>query len=77
MQLPGWMTFLLIKGRPHEKTLILASPQIYYFPGRHFGRESNMLTRSSWLNCALRDDEALYWVSLVQQWLVLGGTESV
>ena len=22
------------------------------------------LTRSSWLNCALRDDEAVYWVSL-------------
>ena len=21
-------------------------------------------TRSSWLNCALRDDEALYWVSI-------------
>ena len=62
MQLPGWMTFLLIKGRPHEKTLILASPQIYYFPGRHFGRESNMLTRSSWLSCALRDDEAVYWL---------------
>ena len=23
-----------------------------------------MTTRSSWLNCALRDDEAVYWVSL-------------
>ena len=23
-----------------------------------------MLTRSSWLNCALRDDEAVYWVSI-------------
>ena len=34
-------------------------------------------TGSSWLNCALQDDEAVYWVSLVQQWLVLGGTESV
>ena len=21
-------------------------------------------TRSSWLNCALRDDEAVYWVSI-------------
>ena len=21
-------------------------------------------TRSSWLNCALRDDEAMYWLSL-------------
>ena len=23
-----------------------------------------ILTRSSWLNCALRDDEAVYWVSI-------------
>ena len=22
------------------------------------------LTRSSWLNCALRDDETVYWVSI-------------
>ena len=29
------------------------------------------LTRSSWLNCALRDDEAVYWVSIGQHWLVL------
>ena len=33
-------------------------------------------TRSSWLNCALRGDEAVYWVGIGQQWLVLGGTES-
>ena len=24
-------------------------------------------TRSSWLNCALRGDEAVYWVSIGQQ----------
>ena len=24
----------------------------------------NNKTRSSWLNCALRDDEAVYWVSI-------------
>ena len=23
-----------------------------------------VFTRSSWLNCALRDDEAVYWVSV-------------
>ena len=22
------------------------------------------ITRSSWLNCALRDDEAVYWVNI-------------
>ena len=30
-----------------------------------------MITRSSSINFALRDDEALYWVRLVQQWMVL------
>ena len=25
---------------------------------------SQLETRSSWLNCALRDDEAVYWVSI-------------
>ena len=34
-------------------------------------------TRSSWLNCSLRGDEAVYWVSIGQQSLVLGGTEPV
>ena len=34
-------------------------------------------TRSSWLNCALRGEKAVYWISMVQQWSVLGGTESV
>ena len=31
-------------------------------------------TRSSWFNCALRGDEAVYWVSIGQQWLVYSGT---
>ena len=30
-----------------------------------------------WLNCALRVDEAIYWIGIGHQWLVLGGTESV
>ena len=25
---------------------------------------NKLKTRSSWLNCALRDDEAVYWVSI-------------
>ena len=33
--------------------------------------------RSCWLNCALPGDEAVYWVSLGQQWLVLGDTDAV
>ena len=34
-------------------------------------------TRSGLLNCKLRGDEAEYWASKGQQWLVLGGTQSV
>ena len=30
------------------------------------GEPKNMTTRSSWFNCALRDDEAVYWVSIGQ-----------
>ena len=30
-------------------------------------KETPMETRSSWLNCALRDDEAVYWVSKVYE----------
>ena len=29
-----------------------------------FTQETLDRTRSSWLNCALRDDEAVYWVSV-------------
>ena len=32
--------------------------------------------RSSWLNCALRGDEAVYWLSIGQQCLLLDGTLS-
>ena len=31
-------------------------------------------TTPSWLDCAIRGDEAVFWVSMGQQWLVLGGT---
>ena len=30
----------------------------------YFHLENIISTRSSWLNCALRDDEAVYWVSI-------------
>ena len=33
--------------------------------------------RSSWINYALRGDEAVYWVNIGQQYLVLGCNESV
>ena len=33
-------------------------------------------TRSSWLNCALRDDEAVFWVSIGQKQMVIDDTGS-
>ena len=27
-------------------------------------KETGVATKSSWLNCSLRDDEAVYWVSI-------------
>jgi len=36
-----------------------------------------MKTRSSWLNCALRDDEAVYWVCMRRYQLVFDDTGSV
>ena len=33
-------------------------------PSRLMPYQNIMQTRSSWLNCALRDDEAVYWVSI-------------
>ena len=41
------------------------------------GKETQAQTRSSWLNCALRGDEAVYWGIKGQQQFVCGGTESV
>ena len=36
------------------------------------------VTRSSWLNCALRDDEAVCWVIIGHSWqLVIDDTGSV
>ena len=32
--------------------------------GKYLEKEKEENTRSSWLNCALRDDEAVYWVSI-------------
>ena len=30
----------------------------------HLHKGVSIVTRSSWLNCALRDDEAVHWVSI-------------
>ena len=41
-----------------------------------YGETKYLQTRSSWLNSALRGVEAVYLVSVRQQWLVLYDTES-
>ena len=41
--------------------------RLYFDPSyilRGFPCHKRNYTRSSWLNCALRDDEAVYWVSI-------------
>ena len=40
------------------------SIQTYQCSNVSVTEKSNVKTRSSWLNCAFRDDEAVYWVSI-------------
>ena len=37
--------------------------EIYTLLHLIFNKKRTKITRSSWLNCALGDDEAVYWVS--------------
>ena len=41
---------------------VMQSSSKFLFPCAHI--DQNWSTRFSWLNCVLRDDEAVYWVSL-------------
>ena len=48
-----------------EEGLKYEREQIYMMIHAHTCQiESANKTRSNWLNCALRDDEAVYWVSI-------------
>ena len=47
----------IFPGKPNEKIFLRVS-------GTTHNDEQETLTRSSRLNCALRDDEALYWASI-------------
>ena len=40
------------------------SPKLVVDVFSSFPNKNSRKTRSSWLNCALRDDEAVYWVSI-------------
>ena len=62
------------------RSLILAIPTICVHAAeahRNLYQSYSCQTRSSWLNCALRGDEAVYWAIIGQQWLVLADTESI
>ena len=50
---------------------------LVYIRPFHFIEVKIAETRSSWLNCALPSKKVGYWVSKGQEWLVLGGTESL
>ena len=58
------MLLLLVLSRA-DLLVHPAAPLRHWQVGEGSGlRKGNTETRSSWLNCALRDDEALYWVSI-------------
>ena len=62
------------------RSLILAIPTICVHAAeahRNLYQRYSCQTSSSWLNCALRGDEAVYWAIIGQQWLVLADTESI
>ena len=44
---------MVVQNLPSERKLPMGKVQ-----------KKSKKTRSSWLNCALRDDEAVYWVSI-------------
>ena len=51
----------------HQEMIIMLVDHIKY--KQEEGKKKYIVTkevktRSSWLNCALRDDEAVYWVSI-------------
>ena len=49
------------KGNDESRDRVVSSPARLSILFQH---PKNRETRSSWLNCALRDDEAVYWVSI-------------
>ena len=64
---------IIISSCPSSSIPVTMSPYVIVVTEERF----YFLTRSSWLNCALRAGVAVYWVSIGQQWLELGGTELI
>ena len=77
----GWQVQLYTKGRDpatkgERKITKKKNNYVRKNKRRNDSNRKNKQTRSSWLNCALRDDEAVYWVSSAHQGLELGGTDA-
>ena len=53
-------TIYHISGILAMRSPLMIRPRLYEDP---LGERKLIKTRSSWLNCALRDDESVYWVS--------------
>ena len=47
-----------------SSTIIITSPQLWPAALILINKRVLFITRSRWLNCALRDNEAVYWVSV-------------
>ena len=57
----------LVQPSRHELQLQFCFPrdrQRYSFDSPKVTAEILVITRSSWFNCTLRDDEAVYWISI-------------
>ena len=61
----SWLTLFFVSSSFY---CLLTENGVENIFNRHFAWKIGkiMQTRSSWLNCALRDDEAVYWVSIGQ-----------
>ena len=57
------MGFIPLGAKVHKSA---TNVNVYFVKAEHkevSNKKKICITRSSWLNCALRDDEAVYWVS--------------
>ena len=56
----SWLFFCFVFSSFSSFSSLVVKNFLYSFsPHNH-----TVQTRSSWLNCALRDDDAVYWVSI-------------
>ena len=59
----GFRSFMMSSRMPLMVELAPQNSRSCYYTLILAGRNTSK-TRSSWVNCALRDEEAVYWVSI-------------